>query len=189
VTGALPTLRTPRLVLRPFSAGDAADVRRLAGERDIAATTLTVPHPYPEGAAEEWIVAHAGRVTRGEAAVFAVTLADTGALVGAIGLEIQAEHSRGELGYWVGKPYWGRGYATEAGRAVVRFAFQELGLSRVFACHFKVNAASGRVMEKLGMRREGKFRRHLVKWETPQDLVYYGLLSDDPMPPDPADRE
>lgn len=183
MTGALPTLRTPRLILRAFVAGDAVEVRRLAGERDVAATTLTIPHPYPEGAAEEWIATHANRMARGEAAVFAVTLADTGELVGAIGLEIQAEHARAELGYWVGKPYWGRGYATEAGRAVVQFAFRELGLSRVFACHFKTNAPSGRVMEKLGMCREGEFRRHLVKWGTAQDLVYYGMLSSDPMPP------
>src|SRR5438105_534326 len=102
-----PTLTTPRLVLRPFRLEDASDVQRLAGERDIAATTLRIPHPYLDGMAEAWLATLQPRYEKGEAVVFAITRREDGAFLGAIGLEIAREHERAELGYWIGKPYWG----------------------------------------------------------------------------------
>ena len=108
--------------------------------------------------------------------MFGITRAEDGALLGAIGLEINAEMQRAELGYWIGKPYWNHGYCTEAAQAVVRFAFDVLGLRRVFANHFGRNAASGRVMQKAGMRHEGTLRQHTVKWGTIDDMEVYGVL-------------
>jgi RimJ/RimL family protein N-acetyltransferase len=172
----VPTLRSSRLVLRAFTLSDAAAVQLLAGDRDIAASTVNIPHPYNDGAAEEWISTHQCRFERGESAIFAVALASDGRLIGSIGLEIRRDHARAELGYWVGRPYGNRGYCTEAALEALRFAFEELGLSRVFACHFKSNEASGRVMHKLGMTKEGEFRQHVVKWGVPRDLVLYGIL-------------
>jgi [ribosomal protein S5]-alanine N-acetyltransferase len=177
MASTIPSLRTPRLVLRPFTPGDGNTVQRLAGDRDIAATTASIPHPYQDGMAQQWIAAHQERFTKGEAVTFAITLASTGDLVGAIGIEIRREHARGELGYWIGKPYWNNGYCTEAAFEALRYSFQVLGLSRIYACHFKSNEASGRVMRKLGMTREGEFRRHLVKWGVPQGIVFYGILN------------
>jgi [ribosomal protein S5]-alanine N-acetyltransferase len=86
------------------------------------------------------------------------------------------EYGRAEMGYWIGRPYWGRGYCTEAARELLRYGFENLGLARIFACHFKENEASGRVMRKLGMTREGDLRHHVIKWGVPQDLVLYGIL-------------
>lgn len=176
-----PTLTTERLLLRPFTLADAPEVQRLAGEREIAATTAAIPHPYPDGAAEAWIETHAGRFAQGEGAAFAVTRRADSALLGVVGLEINAEMQRAELGYWIGKPYWNQGYGSEAAAAVVRFALTDLGLRRVFARHFSGNPASGRVMQKIGMRHEGTLRRHAVKWGEVHDLEMYGLLAGEPI--------
>ena len=174
-----PTLRTERLVLRPFRPSDAADVQLLAGAPEIADTTLSIPHPYEDGMAEAWIAGHRDRFGKGEEVVFAVQRLEDGALIGSIGLRLRQDHQRGELGYWIGRPYWGQGYCTEAARAVLRWAFRSMRLNRVYACHFARNPASGRVMQKLGMRREGLLRAHVRKAEGFEDLVYYGMLRSD----------
>ncbi len=173
-----PTIATARLVLRPFLLDDAAAVQRLAGARQIAATTLNIPHPYEDGMAEAWIGGHRQAWDRGEQAAFAITQSEAG-LVGAIGLRIEAAHQRAELGYWIGVPYWNRGYATEAAGAVLEFAFGELGLHRVHASYLTANPASGRVMEKVGMKREGLRRDHILKWDEYHDLTICGLLRED----------
>ena len=172
-----PILTTARLTLRPFRPADAADVRRLAGEREVAYNTLTIPHPYPEGAAEEWIASHPPAFVAGTRAVFAITQTQDAGLVGAIGLEIAPADQRAELGYWVGIPWWNRGYATEAGRAVLEYGFGPLGLHRIMARHFVRNPASGRVLEKLGMQREGVLRHHALKWGAFEDLAVYSVLA------------
>jgi RimJ/RimL family protein N-acetyltransferase len=177
--GLLPTLRTDRLVLRPFRPADAADVQRLAGRAEIASTTAHIPHPYSDGLAEAWIATHPQRFARDESAILAITLAASGDLLGSIGLEIRREHSRAELGYWVGVPYWNLGYTTEAAQEILRFAFEDLRLQRVFAMHFDRNPASGRVMEKIGMRREGRLRHHMVKNGIAEDVWIWGITSDD----------
>lgn len=171
-----PELRTERLLLRPFRADDAADVERLAGEREIAVNTATIPHPYPEGAAAEWIAIQARRQREGEEVAFAVVERESGRLVGAMGLRLIHPHRRAELGYWIGKPYWGRGYATEAARAVLRYGFETLGLNRIHATHFTRNPASGRVMQKIGMTHEGRLRQHHIKWGVAEDVDFYGVL-------------
>ena len=174
-----PTLQTERLILRPFRMTDAADVQRLAGDRTIAETTATIPHPYPDGVAEAWIATHANRFARGESLHLAVTRSDDGSLLGAIGLEINPEMQRAELGYWTGKSYWNHGYCTEAAQAVLNYAFATLRLRRVFAQHYGRNPASGRVMRKVGMRHEGTLRKHTVRWGFIDDMEVYGLLRDE----------
>jgi RimJ/RimL family protein N-acetyltransferase len=174
-----PQLRTERLVLRGFTPTDAPRVRELAGERDIASTTLRVPHPYEDGMAEAWIATHPRLLEEGTSLSLAILLAETDEFLGAVGLEINAENERAELGYWIGKPYWGNGYCTEAAWAVMRHAFEELRLNRIVAHHFARNPASGRVMEKLGMKREGCLRRHIKKWGEFEDEVAYGLLREE----------
>lgn len=176
---AQAVLRTERLVLRPFGAEDAPRVQVLVDDPDIARNTLTIPHPYPAGMAATWISGHAGAWEEGRAGVWAVCLADGGALVGAAGLHLERAHRRAEIGYWVAREHWGRGIATEAVRALVDHAFDELELERLFAHHFPWNPASGRVMEKAGMRREGVLRGHVWKDGRPEDNVLYGLARAD----------
>jgi [ribosomal protein S5]-alanine N-acetyltransferase len=178
----LPSIKTERLLLRPFMLADANDVQRLAGDRDIASTTASIPLPYDDGIAEKWIAAHQRRFEQGIWLDLAIALAPEGALVGAIGLRFESEHDRAELGYWIGKPYWGRGYATEAARALVRYGFDTLGLHRIYARHLTRNPASGKVLQKIGMMHEGHRRQHEKKWGIFEDEELYGILRDELTP-------
>jgi RimJ/RimL family protein N-acetyltransferase len=172
-----PTLRTERLILRPFTMDDAGEVHAIVSDREIAYNTAHIPHPYPEGMAAEWIERVRARWETGESAVFACTLRGNGELIAAIGLEIEPPHRRAELGYWVDRPYWNGGYATEGARAVVAFGFREMGLNRIQAHHYSRNPASGRVMQKLGMTWEGRQRQHVLKWGVFEDIEMYGILA------------
>jgi RimJ/RimL family protein N-acetyltransferase len=174
-----PTLRTERLVLRPLTLVDAPAVQRLAGDREIADTTLSVPHPYEDGMAETWINTLAPAFERGESAVFALTRADGGELLGAIGLAgINRRHSHAELGYWIGKRFWGQGFASEAAAAMVNYAFGELGLHRVYAMCFSRNPASARVMQKAGLTFEGRRRQHVRSAVGFEDVDEYGVVAE-----------
>lgn len=174
-----PTLETERLILRPFESSDASEVQRLAGSRSVADTTLNIPHPYGDGIAEEWISKHPGVFDEGKGVPFAITLKQEGSLVGAISLLGMSEGHQAELGYWIGEPFWNQGFCTEAGQAVVDYALRVLKLVRVHACHIKRNPASGRVMQKIGMKHEGCRRRHVKKWDKLEDLELYGILKKD----------
>jgi len=171
-----PTLETQRLILRPFEPSDAPRVALLAGERDVARTTLALGHPYELSSAENWIATHPEGFEKGKQVAFAITLKNTHELIGAMGLALNLDQEIAELGYWIGKPYWSRGYCTEAARTVLHFAFTELRLNRVHAHHFSHNPASGRVMQKVGMRHEGHLRRHVKKWGEFFDVEAYGIL-------------
>jgi [ribosomal protein S5]-alanine N-acetyltransferase len=170
-----PVLDTPRLVLRPFEARDGADVERLAGDRAVADTTQNIPHPYPPGGAVGWIATHPATWAAGEGASYAITDRDTDTLVGAIGLAINAMNDSAELGYWIGAPYWNRGYASEAAAAIIEFGFG-LGLHRIQARHLVRNPASGRVMQKAGMTYEGVLRQAAKKWGRFEDVAMYAVL-------------
>ncbi|HEX6643101.1 MAG TPA: GNAT family N-acetyltransferase [Gemmatimonadales bacterium] len=173
------TLRTERLLLRPFAPDDADAVTALVSAREIAATTVSIPHPYDRSMAEAWIAGHPAARARGELHTFAVTIATDGELVGAVGLAVNQGNLRAELGYWTGVPWWGRGYGTEAAAAILRFGFETLGLHRIFAHHMTRNPASGRIMQKIGMRHEGTLRGHVLKWGVHEDLELYGIVRED----------
>ena len=175
----IPEIDTARLRLRPFRSDDAPAVAVLAGRPEIAATTLNIPHPYSRRDAETWIATHPGEVEGGRAWTFAITLR-SGELVGAIGLHVVPAHRRAEVGYWIGVEHWGRGFATEALKAVLDFGFTTLKLNRIEAHVFAENAPSRRILEKLGFRYEGLLRRHVVKDGVPRDGLFFSLLSDDP---------
>jgi [ribosomal protein S5]-alanine N-acetyltransferase len=175
-----PILETPRLVLRPLRLEDAPVVTRLAGRREIADTTIVIPHPYLEEHAREFIMSHIGPGGTNKETVFAVTLKADGQLVGVIGLsEIDLEHSQAEMGFWVAVECWGKGYATEASAAAVRFGFETLRLNRIHAYHMVRNPASGRVLKKIGMKPEGMLRQHLRKWGVFEDVVLLAILRKD----------
>lgn len=188
-----PTLYTPRLTLRPFAPADAPRVQELAGDSRIAATTAAIPHPYPNGLAEDWIRSHAPLAQDAKQYNFAITLAgtrtpgretdlfDTGHLIGAVSLifSIDPAQGRAELGYWIGVPYWNRGFATEAAHAALAFGFQRKNLRRILARHTSNNPASGRVLQKLGMTHEGTLREHFCKNDQVFDLESYAILKEE----------
>ncbi len=173
----IPYLKTRRLTMRPFTLEDAPDVQRLAGDREIAATTIRIPHPYEDGMAEEWIATHQDNFATGRELSWAITRQSDGVLLGAVGLiGLDREHSHVELGYWIGKPFWGEGYATEAARAAVDYGFRELKVDRVHAHCFAKNAVSSHILTKIGMSLEGQIRQHIRKWDEFQDLDMFGIL-------------
>ena len=174
-----PRLDTHRLRLRPFLESDAPRVRELAGAYEVALNTLSVPHPYPEGAAEAWIATHEALAATGHHPT-AVTLLATGELVGVVGLHATDAPDDLELGYWIGVPYWGNGYATEAARAMIDWAFTSRPeLERIHAHHFARNPASGGVLRKCGMRYLDTVADAVEKWGEMQDVNRYEILRSD----------
>lgn len=179
----IPTLETERLVLRPLAPEDAAAVRALGGDRRVAETTL-LPHPFGEEEARRWVEGRLEWAARGKSRSFSVLLKEDGALVGHAGLLLDWDNEKAGLHYWMGVPYWGRGYATEAARELVRHAFEDLGLGRVYAEHVARNPASGRVLQKVGMSYEGCRRRDFKKWDRFEDMALYGVLAEEWRPAD-----
>ena len=173
---SIPTLQTQRLTLRPFEVEDASVVQGLAGAPEIALTTQNIPHPYEDGMAEAWISTHRPSWDAGKFLTVAIT-SNADGLVGAASLHINSAHRRGELGYWVGLPFWNRGYATESAGALLEYGFSELRLNRIQARHMTRNPSSGRVMEKLGMKPEGIQRQHVVAHGELEDVAMYAILS------------
>ena len=128
--------------------------------------------------AEDWISTHQETFEQRKGVVYAITLKD-GRLIGAISLMAMSKGHQAELGYWIGKPYWNRGFCSEAGKELLRYGFEVLDLNRVHSCYISRNPASGRVMQKLGMSYEGTRKQHVKKWGVFEDLVLYGLLKSD----------
>ncbi len=177
---ATPTLRTARLLLGSFSPEDATELQRLAGAREIADTTVSIPHPYDLDHALAWIGQQRREAVRGRATNFAIRLLADGPLIGCVGLrDIDPEHLQAELGFWIGREWWGRGYAREAAAAMVQFGFDSLGLNRICAHHMVRNPAAGNVLQAVGMRQEGVLRQRVRKWGVYEDVVLYAILRDD----------
>jgi len=177
---AIPeTLITPQLELRQFTIDDAPRVQELAGDICIAAGVLNIPHPYTFDDAMEWIEQHSILEQSGEEHIFAITERKSGVLAGATSLRVNAEHSHAELGYWVGRKFHGRGYATEAAGAMLEFGFFGLGLHRIYARHLAWNIKSSRVLSHIGMRSEGIMPGHAWKWGVFHDVHIYGIIDSD----------
>ncbi len=175
----IPELETERLLLRPFVPADALRVQELCANPAIADTTLHIPYPYPAGLALEWISRHLANWEEGRSVTFAIVRRADSLLLGAISLGFDPANESAEMGYWLGEPYWNHGYATEAARAVVEFGFTELRLNRIMARHFARNPASGRVMEKAGMKYEGCLRQQQKKGDRFEDVRIYGIIKSD----------
>ena len=173
---SLPTLHTKRLRLRPYRLSDAPRMQQLAGRREVAATTLRIPHPYEDGIAEVWIAQAAERAAQETSYNFAVALPESDELIGSIGLEMRRESERAVLGYWLGVPYWGRGYATEAVIEILRFGFEDVGLNQISASVFANNPASARVLEKAGLTYEGRHVQAIKKWDQFLDTLTYARV-------------
>ena len=164
--------------MRPLEAGDAGAILELAAAPEIAANTF-VPHPYPPEAAGEFIQMGRERWRADEAYVFAIIEKSSGRFAGCMGIHPVSEHNRAEVGYWIGKPFWGRGLATAALRLIIQFGFETLKLNRIEAGHFAGNTASGRVMQKANMRFEGVRRQAFWHRDSFKDAHWHAILCAD----------
>lgn len=176
----LPRLESPRLVLRAATLDDVDAIARLAGRKEIADTTATIPHPYTKEHARHFVENQGALLTSGKAMVFVVERKADRQLVGNTGIkDLDPVNNQAEMGFWIGVEHWRQGYATEAAGTLLNYAFDGLGLNRV-AAHFMVrNPASGRVLEKIGMRREGLLRERIKKWGVFEDVVTMAILRSD----------
>ncbi len=147
-----PVLVTERLVLRPPHADDITELVELANNRRIAEMLSRMPHPYGEAEAHAFVAMASQK--RAAGCVYAATLAESGAFIGCAGLN---GTPRGlEIGYWIGEPYWKRGYATEAAHALVDLAFRATGISELHVSCRVINPASRRVIHKCGFQYAGQ---------------------------------
>lgn len=174
----VPTLVTERLRLRAFRPADALRLERLAAAAEIVAPTL-LPHAYDCSSGEAWIHSQAQHIAAGRLVNWAIETAATDAVIGSAGLVLDREQGHGQFACWLGVEHWGHGYAAEAGRSVLAFGFRELGLRRVWASNFAANESSVRLMERLGLTREGVQRRHVLRLGRQEDVLLWGLLRED----------
>ena len=164
------------LRLRPFNLKDSRRVQLLAGDEAIASGAINMPHPYTNEVAESWISSHEEEYQKGNSLILAITLKETELLIGSIGLYINKKHQHAELGYWIGKEYWGKGYCTEAVAGVINYSFPKLNLHKIFAYYLCRNYASGKVLKKNGFKSEGLLHEHVKYKHVFEDIECLGLL-------------
>lgn len=174
-----PEIRTEKLILRPFLLSDSKRVQQLAGDIRVATTALNIPYPYKDGMAEAWIGSHREGMVNDKEITYGIVLKENNELIGAIGFMINRAHRKAELGYWIGIPYWGKGYCTESSKAMIKFGFDRLDLNKIYANALVSNVASWTVMEKSGMKYEGTLRHEVIKDGVPQDLKQYAIIKED----------
>jgi len=171
-------IETPRLRLRPWRPEDKPALLRHADNPNIARNLTDVfPSPYNEAAADQWLEARSD--DSAPAQFFAIEV--DGEAAGGIGIHTRSDvlADTAELGYWLSESYWGQGYASEALKAIVAYAFQTFNYHRLEAYHFGWNPASGRVLEKAGFRLEGCLRERFRKNGAYTDGFMYGLLREE----------
>lgn len=162
-------------VLRQWQLEDEQSLVRHANDRRVSIDLRDrFPFPYTAGHAKEWL---ARTVPADPPTNLAITDPATGEAVGGVTLMLQTDIERinAEIGYWLGVAYWGRGMMSSAVKAMTTYAFDALGLERVFAIAFTRNAASARVLEKAGFRREGKLLHSAIKEGVVLDQFLYAV--------------
>ncbi|MBZ0274546.1 MAG: GNAT family N-acetyltransferase [Anaerolineae bacterium] len=175
---SIPTLDTERLLLRAFTPEDAPAIQAILNDPAITDNMNYIPYPCTL----EWVQAYIQRANEDLASgryTFGIVRRADGVLVGRINIRVAAEHHSAEIGYWIGRAFWGNGYATEAARRVLDFGFNDLGLNRIMGQCFARNAASAHVLEKIGMRYEGTLREDFLKNGVYESTHVYAVLRSD----------
>jgi RimJ/RimL family protein N-acetyltransferase len=174
-------LVTRRLLLRPFTMDDLADLHAIQSRPDVTRYLLWEPRSLAE---VREVLAKRARATtldeEGDTLNLAMILPESGALVGDVSFHwISAEHLQGEIGFVLHPDHHGQGFAGEGGAVMLRLGFENLGLHRIVGRCDARNTASAKVLERLGMRREAHFRQNeIIKGEWTDELVY-AMLADE----------
>jgi len=171
------TLTTERLLLRTFQLSDIGDISRVCNNYNVSKSTLFIPYPYISDYAVAWVSTLEDSFSNEKSYDFAITDRITKEFYGGISISHNAEDNNGEFGFWLGEPYWGKGYATEAAKAIISFGFMEKKFHKVFARHFESNPASGKVLKKAGMKQEGILFEHIRKNDKYENVVHYGIIN------------
>jgi len=174
------TFETQRLRLRMLELKDASLIQQAASAHEIADTMISIPHPYPQGEAERYVVRQLSEQNLGRSTAFIIEPKAERSFFGLVEVrDIDREHSQAELSFWLTSEIWGQGYMSEVVRAVMRYAFEDLRLNRLYAYHMMRNPASGRVLEKNGFKQEGLLRQRVQKWGQFEDVLLWAILRRD----------
>jgi len=169
-----------RIILRPLEKKDAKSLQENINDPDIYRFTLTIPHPYTKENAEWWINHTRDRIEKGNAYELGIALKENNKIIGGLGLcKIEKEHDSAEVGYWLGKKYWGNGITTEALELLLDFSFNQLKLHRLHANTLIDNIGSQRVLEKCGFTKEGRRKERIKKDGKYYDDFVFGLVVQD----------
>ncbi|MDN3564832.1 bifunctional GNAT family N-acetyltransferase/(deoxy)nucleoside triphosphate pyrophosphohydrolase [Paeniroseomonas aquatica] len=174
-------LRTDRLTLRPLRAEDATALHRLVNDWEVAKTLARVPFPYKRSLADEWILSTWAQIAAGEAWHLAIVGEEPGpdgpaeTLIGCVALTLDADRRQAELGYWVGRRYWGHGVATEAAGRLCRWALAQLEITGIHASALRDNARSAAVLRRLGFRPAGEAMQTFLSRGAPMPVnLFHG---------------
>ena len=175
----LKKIEGTKINLRYHLSSDAVSIFRYASDEAISRHTF-IPHPYTIKDAHEFIKLSGSARRKKVAYHYGIEDKETGQIIGGIGLEaIDRVHHKGEIGYWVARPFWRQGIMTEAISLILGLCFAEVELHRVYAHVFPDNIASMRVLEKVGFTREGLLRQAAMKNGSFVDTYIYSILEDE----------
>ncbi len=174
-------METERLIMRPYTLKDAEAVYQVVGRREIAETTINIPHPYPRGTVDWWINFINENIKNDRAYEFGIFLKQKPhTYIGNCGLiSLSKQHNNAEIAYFISPDHWGQGYASEAAARIVEFGFRELQLERIGGRCMTKNIGSRQVMEKAGLKYEGLSRHEVLKWDTYEDVWKFGLIREE----------
>ncbi|RNL90322.1 N-acetyltransferase [Sinomicrobium pectinilyticum] len=170
-----PRLETERLILGKIKEADISVIVKYAGNKKIAENTLNIPHPYTKEDAKFWVRNSNKGFENGTQFTFGIRIKPTNEFIGGIGLKIEPKFDRAEMGYWIAEKFWNNGFATEAVKAVLAYGFNGLKLNKILATHLVENSASGKVMIKNRMIKEGELKEHTKKNGVYQSLIQFRL--------------
>ncbi len=168
-------LETERLILSSYTEDDKPRLVELLNDKRVTSTTSGIPSPYSMADADWFYGKMEERGAEGDVQL-AIRLKQTGQLIGGIGLHASLAHKRAMAGYWLTPAHWGKGFMTEALVRMIEYGFKEMDLIRIEAHHMAQNSASGKVMVKAGMEKEGYFKSHIIKDGEILDSVHYAII-------------
>lgn len=172
-------LETERLRLRIPNVNDIPLIVRYANDKAVADNILNIRLPYTQADAETWLNFSLAGIPSRERFVFAITEKDSPDFAGVIALHISREHLTAQLAYWLGSPFRGKGYIAEAATELIRFGFTEEILGKIYATCFTGNTASVKILEGLGMIREGELKDHYIVNGIPKNVYQYRLTREE----------
>lgn len=169
-----PRIETERLILSQLEEKDIPFIVEYLQHKIYSDFTSNIPYPYTEEHAKFWLKMSQEAFENNTGYTFAIRNKEN-RIIGAIGLH-DREDDKAELGYWLAMSYWNKGYVTEAAKAIIGFGFDELNFNKIYATYFLHNPASGRIMEKAGMKEEALLKQHLKKEGNYLDIQMYSIF-------------
>lgn len=175
------TLEGDRVLLRPLRPSDAEHIYMQARDPEVLRYTL-LPTPYRPSDSRRFVRTATSKRWQGKCIAKAIVPKPGKALAGVITLDLNMAHRRGYVGYWLARPYWGKGLAKESLQLMLQLAFQVLGLSKVTSSVMHKNVRSYKLLEGVGFRLEGRQRRQILRNGEWYDELHYGLLREEWVP-------